>query len=106
MEGELLDQQTNEQQKLEHLSTSDGAAIMIYFRPEEETVTALDRTVSEIAERYRQDLHVVRVDTRPGVGETKLPIVRLLRAGTVVGEALGPHLPLREVDRVVQAALR
>ena len=81
-------------------------AILVYFRPEDESVTTLDRIVLELNEQYRGRIHSVRVDTGRNKPERPLPMIRMLRDGNVVGEALGPQVPKREIERVVLTALR
>jgi hypothetical protein len=81
-----------------------GARItLLYVRPENAERTELDRRIGAIAERYARwvDLRVV------GAGEEafRSPALLLLRAGEVVGEAMGALLPMRELDDVVRRAV-
>jgi hypothetical protein len=79
-----------------------GAMItLLYVRPGSDAETELDRTVGVVAERYARWVEL-RIERVLDAGS---PMLRLVRAGQVVSEAIGALLPARELDRAVREAV-
>lgn len=84
---------------------------LLYVRPACDDVTELDRRVGTIVQRYARwvTLRVVRPDevmTTVPMAQAGSPALLLMRAGDLVGEAVGALLPARELDQAVRRAAR
>jgi hypothetical protein len=93
-----------------HILPPLAPVTLLYVRPAEHRLSALDAGLHLIVQRYSPavELRVIAPASLPerfAQFRQRTPAVLVLRDGRLVAEATGAALPVRELDRVVHCAV-